>query len=467
MPGLYPNVPFYHGQQFDADYMNVIANPVFDDATQYLGHLARIKDTDLSNDPTHIKARLTGYENVFKCAVQSGLNVTVNGGIFIAGTTRYVVPNTVVTVPNNSVSFIYLNNSGVPVVDIRPDVLRLTLAKITAASGTITLLEDYRGLADRRIITAPEVTFTFGGQHSVDRVCTQGEVLIDGLYYCRDFIVPAGITITVDKFAIIKCSGKAVIDGTVNVTTFASGAFGINGFTPASYTPSRAGVGAGTFGVAVGWGVQPFGSGGRSGAVTNTAGLSPSGGVTSPAAGNGGGGFQVHAAKGIEVRGVVIADASNAGNGAVADTSAQSTSNSLNVTGSSGGSGGVLYFASPAFITFFATAVLSVKGGNGGNAATSLSSTTYPSIARCDGGGGGSGGWIVTFCPPGSFNNLGATYQLTGGTAGTAASTIAGATAPGGAGGAGTGGQAHKITTDPLPVGSSGQVAQLPYLPLG
>lgn len=462
---LFPNDPFYDGQRIYAEMLTAMANPVFDDQTQYLGHLAKIVDSSLSDNPTAIKARLVGYEDAFKCVVSSGLVINVTGGFLVSDTASYTVANTSVTAPNDATSYIWLSGNGVVNISTLPDVVSVVIAKVIASSGTITSLVDYRDLGSKRLQTNAKNTLVFGGQHSTDLICTAGQTLSDGLYYCRDFIVPAGITVNISQYAVIHCSGKANIAGTINVSTLAFGATGISSFSNSGFIPSRPGVGLGTYGGAVGWGIQNYGSGGQSGAFSNYGNLNISA-ITMGNGGSGGGGLHIRAAKGIDVSGTINAPGGNGQASSVSNTSGQSTTIQVCISGSAGGSGGVITLASPSYVNIESSAALAVPGGNGGNAAGSLNTNVYSGMA---GGGGGSGGWIVALCPVGTFSNASTNINLAGGASGAGWNEVAGTvlSAPQGAGCAGAGGTMRLYASYATTYGASGIITQVPYLPLG
>lgn len=462
---LFPNDPFYDGQRVYSEMLTAIANPVFDDQTAYLGHLAKIADSSLSDAPTAIKARLVGYENAFKCVVSSGLVINVTGGFLVSDTNSYTVANTTVTAPNDTTSYIWLSATGVVNISTLPDVVSVVIAKVIASSGVITSLVDYRDLGSKRLQTNAKNTLVFGGQHSTDLTCTAGQTLSDGLYYCKNFNVPAGITANISQYAVIHCSGKANVAGTVNVSTFAFGANGIGSFQSSGYIPSRPGVGLGTYSGAVGWGCQGYGSGGQTGTFTNYGNLSiPS--ITMGKGGDGGGGLHIRAAKGIDVSGTINAPGQAASASSVGNTSGQSTTIQVAISGSAGGSGGVITLSSPSYVNITSSAALAVPGGAGGNATGSLTGNVYTGMA---GGGGGSGGWIVILCPVGTYTNASTNINLSGGINGAAWNdyTASILSAPSGAGGASAGGLPKLYLAYPSFYGGSGIITQVPYLPLG
>lgn len=463
----FPNVPFTDGDAFTAEHAyKAFYSPVFDGNTALLGHRAPLADIEL--DPNGIRKDVAAIQNGLKPTVVSGLTVNVATGVvgYVNGLTT--VPSTNIVVADNATSFIWYEpvSSTIQTGLVTP-VVRLLIAQVVTSGGAITSLTDIRFVGYPKVTPRVDSILTFGGQSSIDKIVTQGEVLGEGVIYCRNFIVNAGITCTVSNPIVIHCSGKAVIDGTINCSTFAKGAIGFATGRFPIVQPSRPGVGAGTFGTTVGWGTQLFGSGGRTGVAQNFADLNLPSTNVQGAGGDGGGSISIRAAQGIEVRGSISAKGGDAVHCQIFDNSSSfNTTNPLNLAGAGGGSGGGIQLSSPSGVQIFNTAILDVRGGEGGNAASSLPFATYPAVVRGWGGGGGGGGWVVILCPQDKLVIATSNILLTGGLSGLAVGT-ASLSSTVGAGAAGVGGAQHTINTDPRTVGGSGSLVTLPYLPLG
>lgn len=466
MAGLYPNTPFADGQVVTADLFDLaFMSPIFDNQPQYLGHRNKILDTELSDTAGQLKSRIVDIEASLAVTPATGLNVNVAGGKLIVGNAITTVIPTVVTVPDNATSYVYLTTSNTVAVAVNPPVLRRLLASVIAASGSVTAINDFRHVSTLPINPNPLAVFVFGGQSSNDVTVTSGQVLSGGTVYCKNFSIPSGISCTCPTgYLEIIASGTVTIAGTITMGSPYSGAIRLDGgYQPSSYTPPRLGAGLGSNGSAYSWSIQPSGSGGRGGTIANYGNL-VSNTTVSGAGGSGGGSLIIKAAGAVAITGTVLCDGGNAQNSSVSNTWALSTSNSILVPGSGGGSGGLIRIASITSVSIGATATLSVKGGDGGSAAASVTVAQNATLAASSGGGGGAGGFVVIQTPSGAATILG-TLVTTGGLAGAGSSTLVGISAFSGAGFANAGGSEGTTTTN-RPTASSGSIVILQETPL-
>lgn len=424
---LYPAIPFADGDDLTAEIVTLAFNQVFDDQPQYLGHRARLLDSELSNTPGQIKDRLKIVTDSLKITAVSGLTVSYGSGIvkLSSGLIQPITGNLLV-VADNAVSYVWVSIAGTVETGLTAPVIRALLARVTAVSGTVTLVEDLRNGAGMPVI-APQGSSikSFGGTSTTDYVATTGDILNQGEYYYRNFSVPSGVTITVDKLARIYCSGTVNIAGTVNVTQCATG-----GNALALYLPVNA-IGGGTAGSGLGGGAgelpaevynhlaSPIGSGGGGSYCQNLNAAPLS--VTTYLGGRGGGCFWIEAAGAITVTGTINAVGEVGTNGIVHSVVGAHG-------GCGGGSGGLILLKSLISVVLTGTSTLSVKGGNGGNNGQGiLNSITYAT----EPGSGGGGGRVVLMAP--AINTTGATVVLSGGTVG----SITGTPNSGGYGGTG------------------------------
>lgn len=447
----YPATPFAAGDEFSAELAYLAFNQVFDDQTQYLGHRPRIADTDLSNAAGQIKQRVAAIESAFNVTVSSGRTLLYQSGVVrLPDGSNLSVASGLVTAPDNSTNFVYINQVGSIVCDSNPPAIRVLLARVVTVSGQVSTLEDLRHPALRIIEPIVSSIKVFGGSNATDKVCTANEVLDQGFYYFRDFTVPTGITVTVDKWAKFFCSGKVDIQGTINVSTMTSGATqyatgvsstqGNIGGLSGGGIGAGSGSGTGSGGSAYPYAAQPYGSGGGLGFANTTT----SGNVTFGTAGKGGGGIWIEAAGVVSVSGSIFATGGNGNVGTI-------NSGSANLSGSGGGSGGLVFLSSLKSATVTATATIDVRGGSGATAVSNISGQ------GANGGSGGGGGQVVLVSP--TNNTTGATILLTGGSVGANAGT-----APnlGGGGGGGFGGQGGQQAA-----GSVGKLVVRPFVPIG
>lgn len=456
---LIPNTPFTEGQVWTPElaYESFQA-PYFDDQTQYLGHRQRILDSELSNTAGQLKQRFNTIEQALLVSVQSGLTLKyLSGSTILPSGTLTTIASGLVLAPDNTTSYVFVDELGVVKCSSNPPVLNLLLAKVVTVGGAVSDLQDWRNLSVRRIQPKADAVKVFGGSNTTDLVATQGQLFTDGAYYYRNFTVPAGVTITIQQFAKFYCSGRVVIDGTVNITTLASGATGygtrVYGYQGNVGGLSGGGAGAGSGGAGgilfgssgspYSYVAQPYGSGGGLGFAFVTGAATNWMDVGFGSAGSGGGGMLIEAYRDILVTGTIIA---KGGDAKVHQIGADSF-NAGNISGSGGGSGGLILLSSLVSVTATPTATLNVNGGRGGDG------------YRQGGHGlGGGGGQIVLMSP--SNNTTGAALLFSGGGGG-----LPGTTTPnlvvGGTGG-GFGGQGG--TSDS---GEPGKLILRNFVPIG
>lgn len=433
----------------DAEF-NAFLRPLFDKdeaEEQFPGHLWRLRDDALSNDPTQLKPRWETFERTLQATAGTGLNANYQGGVVILPNgTNLTIPPGVIALPNNATSIIYVSDTGTVLSTTGTvPVYRLRLAQVVTAGGNITAVSDLRPRFS--VLPAANTVKVLGGNGGQGDYTLSGAATFnDGLYYFRNFTIQVGATLTVGVFAKIYCSGNVTIEGAINITRASGGAAAYATGLPAGQNIgglSGAGAGGGSGsggggGAIYPYTAQPFGSGGGLGFAGSSNG---SGSVSFGAAGRGGGGLWIEAAGSIAVTGTINAQGGNAGAGTIISGNAR-------LTGSGGGSGGLIYLSSLVGITISAAATLNVSGGNGANG---LQQTD---TGGAQGGAGGGGGYVVLVSP--SNNTTGATITLTGGTKG----ADAGGTGLGGGAGGGFGGAGGNQSA-----GAIGQFRSLNFIP--
>ncbi|MBW4558463.1 MAG: hypothetical protein KME59_21560 [Trichormus sp. ATA11-4-KO1] len=454
MAGLYPNTPFSEGSVFTPELADLAFEaPIFDGQNQYKGHREKIRDDELSDLAGATKDRLRIVTDGLKPSVSSGLTVAYQSGTVVlpSGELLAIVSGLIV-VPDNATSLIWVDSLGVIASGTIAPAIRILIAKVTTVSGTITALQDLRFNGLHPVSPISASIKVFGGSNTQDKVCTNGEVLDQGYYYFRDFTVPAGVSITIDKQARLFCSGNVSIQGVINITTAANGARPFSTGTISTIniggvTGTGLGAGSGSSGAGVTpypYTAQPVGSGGGLGFAGGDSGAVAFGG-----AGSGGGSLWVEASGEITVSGSIVAKGTDASIGFI------TSGTNVLVSGSGGGSGGLVYLSSLVGVTCTNTSVIDVRGGNGASA-------VRVGTGSANGGGGGGGGWLVLASP---FNNTtGATFLLSGGTPGATVGEGTGALG-GGTGGAygGAGGGAGSTPQS----GGTGRLVLLSFVPIG
>lgn len=448
---LTPDVPFVEGQVFTPELAyQSFYSPVFDDQTSYLGHRERITDDELDNGAGSIKAKVNAVEDGLKVTVETGLTLRhASGSLRLPDGSLVTKASALFTAPNNATSFAYFDQAGNIQCTTQAPALRSLLARIVTVSGAVSSLTDLRHPAQRMVNPIAASIKIFGGTNVTDKTATAAEVFDQGVYYFRDFTVPAGITITIDKFARFYCSGNVNIQGTIDVTSCAPGATPFaTGATVSGNTGGLPGTGLGagggsssSFGSAsYSFAVQPYGSGGGLGFATGGTGAFAFG-----SAGAGGGGLWFESAGSIIIDGATI---NLDGEAAQATTY---NSGLLLVTGAGGGSGGTLVLSSLTSILVTATSTILLRGGRGSDAIGNVAMVG-------NGGSGGGGGQFVAMAP--SVNYSGATINVSGGAMGTQFGSGGGAV--GGGAGGGNGGAGGRQSS-----GSTGRILQRLFVPIG
>lgn len=414
-----PNVPFADGDAFTAEMAyEAFYSPIFDGNTSLLGHRELIRDDELSS--TGVKGQVLTLTNSVKATVTSGLTVSWTSGLVLTplGEIQSIASGSVV-VPDNTTSYIYVDNNNTVVVGLSRSVLRVTLAKVVAVGGTITSLTDFRHPAILRSLPPSFLIRSFGGQSTVDKTCTNGETL-KGVIECRNFTIPAGITVTVDKYCRVVASGKVDIYGSANVTQQAPGApqtqYGL--LTVGGYVGFTPGQGLGNGGTAYSYSQQAYGSGGSLGYLYNRPGNASNSWGFLRKGGDGGGSFLVEAAGNITVYTSAVITAKG-GDGLQPGSVDGSFTLQCLGSGSGAGSGGCVSLISASLCTIQAGATVDVRGGNGGNGYIYTPGYAQPLFAAP--GAPGSGGYLITIGVSG-VNTSGFTFLNTGGTWGTWAS---------------------------------------------
>lgn len=400
---LIPNQPFGQGQPFTPELADLAFNtPVFDGQKQYLGHRDPLQDHELSSEPGQLKARVTDITEALKVTEVSGLTVAVAPGIAIVPTGEtFTLSGQQLTLEDNTTLFIWVNEAGEVESGPQAPAIRLMLAAAVTSGGAVSVITDLRSLAQRPIQPVAKSIRVFGGSNTTDYTATQGDVLDQGIYYFRNFTVPQGIAITVDKFARIVCSGKVDIQGRIDVERLPAGALALEASVTDQEVGFTRGGGIGGGGASYPFALQPYGSGGALGGSN-----SPSGGT-----GRIGEGGDCGGSLAIEASGPIIIGSSAriiANGGRATDGDART--GECNISGSGGGSGGLIYFSSLVSVTAQAACTLDVSGGDGSNA------DRRGNAEHASGGGGGSGGVIVFSSP--DNNSTAANIILNGGVRG-------------------------------------------------
>ena len=415
------------GDVWDAALANIaLGVPIYGGNIANFGNIPLIRDLDMSSAPADIKARFTGFTGSFAVTAGAGATVNIEGGTvtLMDGSNVVITPGVINTNITDGVVFLIINSLGVIVpTQIFPARYAL-LATVVVTAGVVSSVFSVPRNA-LTIRTNPLFVKAFGGVSVTDFTATNGQT-INGLTYCRDFLVPGGVTLNVTRYSKIICRNFTCA-GTIQVSTCMQGGTGYAGSLVRQIFPSvnGSGIGGGSghnSAPQLGYGFieQPFGSGGSTGlAICLT-----EGGFTTGSGGHGGGGLWVESNGLISVTGSIFANGSNA---SVCSISAPATGF---ISGASGGSGGTVVLNSANSVSLSVASTIQVRGGAGVLGVVVGSPGSVPSR-----GASGAGGQVVLISPVvqqnGTIDAGFPAYSATSGT--TLGSSVSGSN--GGAGG--------------------------------
>lgn len=201
-----------------SEFLNKVARPristVDDD-----GVIAPITNAGLDNQPGSLLYDF--YDYVDSLAVipnpQGGLSVIVKGGtVRKTDNDMSIVAENVRSVPDNSVSFVWIDfNAQVQVTSMRP-TLGAILARVTTVNGQVTAIQDLR--VTTAILPQAALIPSFGGQSQTDFIINPNTTVdLSGIVECRNFFLPANSTLRINGDSLyIRASGNVDIRGTVN-----------------------------------------------------------------------------------------------------------------------------------------------------------------------------------------------------------------------------------------------------------
>ena len=213
-----PRTTFTTSTPITSEFLNKVARPrigtVDDD-----GVIAPITNAGLDNQPGSLLYDF--YDYVDSLAVvsnpQGGLSVIVKGGtVRKTDNDMAIVAENVRSVPDNSVSFVWIDfNAQVRVTPMRP-TFGAILARVTTVNGRDTSIQDLRVTVT--ILPQPNLIPSFGGQSQTDYVIPANTTVnLSGLIECRNFFLPANSTLRINGESLyIRASGNVDLLGTVN-----------------------------------------------------------------------------------------------------------------------------------------------------------------------------------------------------------------------------------------------------------
>lgn len=222
-----PRTNFGSGTPITAEFLNAVAYPKMTGLAQD-GHGELIRNENLDQNPGSLVFDFYDKNNRLRSSrdVTGGLNLRVERANILTSTGQVItVASQVVALPDNQVSFVSLDNAGaIQVTSFNPPS-GIRSARVTTGSGQITDITDNR--YDYLWMPNVNALAVFGGNSTVDYTAPQGITVLSGVLNCRDFNVPFGAIIEVDRTLTVRASGRVTIRGTVRtrVNPIVFGAF--------------------------------------------------------------------------------------------------------------------------------------------------------------------------------------------------------------------------------------------------
>jgi hypothetical protein len=212
-----PRTNFGSGTPITSDFLNSVGYPKIT-GLALDGHADLLTNSNFQNTPGTIVYDYYFEADRLKSSVDvsGGLNVKVNGTRMLKPNGEVViVPDTVVAVPNNQVTYIYLDENGVIQQSPTNPPAAVRSSRVTTGSGQITAIEDLR----YRSLWLPNVAAlaVFGGNATNDVTISTNQTL-RGTINCRNFTVNAGVNLEVDRYLTVRASGKVNILGSIRTS---------------------------------------------------------------------------------------------------------------------------------------------------------------------------------------------------------------------------------------------------------
>ncbi len=214
-----PRTNFTTSTPITSEFLNKVARPristVDDD-----GAISPLTNADLDNSPGSLLFDFYSLASALQVVQGNagGLSITVKGGtVRRTDGTSLRISDTTLSVPNNAVSFVWVDSVGtIQVTPNRPNI-GAVLATITTVNGSITNIADDRVNIEVRPRTT--IIGVFGGQSTEDYIIPANTTqVLTGSIECRNFILPASSSIQVRENLTIRASGDVNIFG--NITSF-------------------------------------------------------------------------------------------------------------------------------------------------------------------------------------------------------------------------------------------------------
>jgi hypothetical protein len=207
---------FGFGTPIQPNFLNAVAYPKITGLPED-GHLDLLTNDNFLDQPGTIVYDY--YEKINRLQASrfavTGLTLTIKGCIILGPLGELLnVATQQVNVPDNTISWVWADNTGaLQVTNFNPPS-GVRSARVTTGSGTITQILDLR--YDYLWIPNPATLAVFGGNSTTDyTVPSSGVTVLSGVINCRNFTVPVGATVEVDRTLTVRASGVTTIAGTI------------------------------------------------------------------------------------------------------------------------------------------------------------------------------------------------------------------------------------------------------------
>jgi len=127
-------------------FFNALNNPVFVDTPDNDGEIAKIDDADMSDEAGNLKPVSYAYFNqLLVVEGSSGLQLTYSAGAVLLGDdTAATIAAGAINATDDATSFVHVTTAGVVAVASELPIRCIPMAKVVAAAGVISTIEDLR-----------------------------------------------------------------------------------------------------------------------------------------------------------------------------------------------------------------------------------------------------------------------------------------------------------------------------------
>lgn len=206
---------FGAGTPITPEFMQAVGAPKIT-GLQEDGHLDLLTNDQFERAPGNVVFDFYERSSRLKASkdLAGGLTLRVEAGSIQGPSGALIqVPTQTINLPNNQISFVSLGPDGSLVITPTNPSSGVRLARIVTGSGQITSVDDLRYDA----LWLPNVNSldVFGGGATSDYLAPLGVTVLSGVINCRNFTVPSGAIVEVDRTLTVRASGVVDIAGII------------------------------------------------------------------------------------------------------------------------------------------------------------------------------------------------------------------------------------------------------------